>query len=157
MIGETTLAMLYVPLFFYLFDRLKERGETVGYDASAARSRTPQPSLPPEIARPIPNREDDYRAGLGALLPGDLADRRDQVTESGDRLASIDRARCDYFAGAMASDWCGVFAGGGKRSGRRSGTNPLRFGICTFGSVCAFISASSATIFACARMYAVSA
>jgi multidrug efflux pump len=27
MIGETTLAMLYVPLFFYLFDRLKERGE----------------------------------------------------------------------------------------------------------------------------------
>ncbi|MEW6441784.1 MAG: multidrug efflux RND transporter permease subunit [bacterium] len=27
MIGETTLAMLYVPLFFYLFDRLHERGE----------------------------------------------------------------------------------------------------------------------------------
>jgi multidrug efflux pump len=27
MIGETTLAMLYVPLFFSLFDRLKERGE----------------------------------------------------------------------------------------------------------------------------------
>ena len=26
MIGETTLAMLYVPLFFYLFDRLAERG-----------------------------------------------------------------------------------------------------------------------------------
>ena len=25
MIGETTLAMLYVPLFFYLFDRLSER------------------------------------------------------------------------------------------------------------------------------------
>ena len=25
MIGETTLAMLYVPLFFYLFDRLAER------------------------------------------------------------------------------------------------------------------------------------
>jgi multidrug efflux pump len=25
MIGETTLAMLYVPLFFYLFDRMKER------------------------------------------------------------------------------------------------------------------------------------
>ena len=25
MIGETTLAMLYVPLFFYLFDRLGER------------------------------------------------------------------------------------------------------------------------------------
>jgi len=27
MIGETTLAMLYVPLFFYLFDRLHSRGE----------------------------------------------------------------------------------------------------------------------------------
>jgi multidrug efflux pump len=27
MIGETTLAMLYVPLLFYLFDRLAERGE----------------------------------------------------------------------------------------------------------------------------------
>jgi multidrug efflux pump len=27
MIGETTLAMLYVPLFFYMFDRLKERSE----------------------------------------------------------------------------------------------------------------------------------
>jgi len=25
MFGETTLAMLYVPLFFYMFDRLKER------------------------------------------------------------------------------------------------------------------------------------
>jgi multidrug efflux pump len=27
MIGETTLAMLYVPLFFYLFDRLHERSK----------------------------------------------------------------------------------------------------------------------------------
>jgi multidrug efflux pump len=27
MIGETTLAMLYVPLFFYIFDRLSERSE----------------------------------------------------------------------------------------------------------------------------------
>jgi multidrug efflux pump len=25
MLGETTLAMLYVPLFFYIFDRLGER------------------------------------------------------------------------------------------------------------------------------------
>ena len=30
MIGETTLAMLYVPLFFYLFDRLAERGKKAG-------------------------------------------------------------------------------------------------------------------------------
>ena len=28
MIGETTLAMLYVPLFFYIFDRLSERSQT---------------------------------------------------------------------------------------------------------------------------------
>ena len=27
MIGETTLAMLYVPLLFYLFDRLSERSK----------------------------------------------------------------------------------------------------------------------------------
>jgi multidrug efflux pump len=27
MIGETTLAMLYVPLFFYLFDQLTEKLE----------------------------------------------------------------------------------------------------------------------------------
>ena len=27
MIGETTLAMLYVPLLFYLFDKLKEGKE----------------------------------------------------------------------------------------------------------------------------------
>lgn len=27
MIGETTLAMLYVPLLFYLFDRLSQRSE----------------------------------------------------------------------------------------------------------------------------------
>jgi multidrug efflux pump len=41
MIGETTLAMLYVPLFFYLFDRLKERGETARPPASAAPVDTP--------------------------------------------------------------------------------------------------------------------
>ena len=35
MIGETTLAMLYVPLFFYLFDRLKERGEAPAAPAEA--------------------------------------------------------------------------------------------------------------------------
>jgi multidrug efflux pump len=27
MIGETTLAMLYVPLLFYIFDRLSERSK----------------------------------------------------------------------------------------------------------------------------------
>ena len=34
MIGETTLAMLYVPLFFYLFDRLAERKERKATTAS---------------------------------------------------------------------------------------------------------------------------
>ena len=38
MIGETTLAMLYVPLFFYIFDRLKERGE---------ETKTPPPAAAP--------------------------------------------------------------------------------------------------------------
>jgi multidrug efflux pump len=38
MIGETTLAMLYVPLFFYIFDRLKEGKET---DRAAAPPAAP--------------------------------------------------------------------------------------------------------------------
>jgi multidrug efflux pump len=37
MIGETTLAMLYVPLFFYLFDRWGERGKGGGSAAVASR------------------------------------------------------------------------------------------------------------------------
>ncbi|MBS0320160.1 MAG: multidrug efflux RND transporter permease subunit [Proteobacteria bacterium] len=50
MLGETTLAMLYVPLFFYLFDELKER--------SARKKGAPPPdahgsgdnSLPPAVS-----------------------------------------------------------------------------------------------------------
>ncbi len=38
MLGETTLAMLYVPLFFYLFDELKERGERKKAAKAAAAS-----------------------------------------------------------------------------------------------------------------------
>jgi multidrug efflux pump len=34
MLGETTLAMLYVPLFFYIFDRINERKR--GNEAQAA-------------------------------------------------------------------------------------------------------------------------
>ena len=46
MIGETTLAMLYVPLFFYLFDRLKERR---GDSAPAAADTKPAaPDAPRE-------------------------------------------------------------------------------------------------------------
>jgi multidrug efflux pump len=40
MIGEATLAMLYVPLFFYLFDRLSERSE------AKKKARTPVENLP---------------------------------------------------------------------------------------------------------------
>ena len=36
MLGETTLAMLYVPLFFYIFDRLKERTAAKKEKAAAA-------------------------------------------------------------------------------------------------------------------------
>jgi multidrug efflux pump len=44
MIGETTLAMLYVPLFFYIFDRISERA---GRRHEAPRIEAlPQPSAP---------------------------------------------------------------------------------------------------------------
>jgi multidrug efflux pump len=45
MIGEATLAMLYVPLFFYLFDRLSERSE-------AKKKPLPPVAEPGEIAVP---------------------------------------------------------------------------------------------------------
>jgi len=60
MLGETTLAMLYVPLFFYLFDRLAERNSgadeshgatpptpTASPPASPAPPATPTPPAPP--------------------------------------------------------------------------------------------------------------
>ncbi len=46
MIGETTLAMLYVPLFFYIFDRLKENREA---------KRTP---VSEGAAAPVPHEGD---------------------------------------------------------------------------------------------------
>jgi len=45
MLGETTLAMLYVPLLFYMFDRLAER--------KAAKKETP-PLPPHDVAGPSP-------------------------------------------------------------------------------------------------------
>ena len=39
MLGETTLAMLFVPLFFYIFDRLNERSR--GRRRRSAASRRP--------------------------------------------------------------------------------------------------------------------
>ena len=38
MIGETTLAMLYVPLLFYLFDRLSERSKAKKESKPAERT-----------------------------------------------------------------------------------------------------------------------
>jgi multidrug efflux pump len=49
MLGETTLAMLYVPLFFYLFESLSER--------LRGRERPPQPGSPPgepPVTAPLP-------------------------------------------------------------------------------------------------------
>jgi multidrug efflux pump len=45
MLGETTLAMLYVPLLFYLFDRMKEGKEDKGKEAQPA-------AAPPPAAHP---------------------------------------------------------------------------------------------------------
>ncbi|MEO8675563.1 MAG: multidrug efflux RND transporter permease subunit [Casimicrobiaceae bacterium] len=41
MLGETTLAMLYVPLFFYLFDRLAERKKEKKGEAAPPAAPTP--------------------------------------------------------------------------------------------------------------------
>ena len=45
MIGETTLAMLYVPLLFYLFDRMAEGGDKKG----ALRTATPPAARLPNL------------------------------------------------------------------------------------------------------------
>jgi len=50
MIGETTLAMLYVPLLFYLFDQLKERGESK--QSPPASSAAEAPATPVPAPRP---------------------------------------------------------------------------------------------------------
>ncbi len=49
MLGETTLAMLYVPLFFYLFDTLAERAAK---KKEAKSSPKPSPSAPPASGPP---------------------------------------------------------------------------------------------------------
>ncbi|MBX3643603.1 MAG: multidrug efflux RND transporter permease subunit [Rubrivivax sp.] len=50
MLGETTLAMLYVPLFFYIFDRLNERkaAPAPSVDGAAAPGAAAVPAAPKE-------------------------------------------------------------------------------------------------------------
>ena len=55
MLGETTLAMLYVPLFFYMFDQLKERSAAKSAARSAAAPALASADTPP----PASSREDD--------------------------------------------------------------------------------------------------
>ncbi len=50
MIGETTLAMLYVPLFFYIFDRLKE-GKDDAEPATPRAGGGPTPTPAPQAPR----------------------------------------------------------------------------------------------------------
>ena len=51
MLGETTLAMLYVPLFFYIFDRFIER--------SAAKKEKKAAAGVPAASAPHARREGD--------------------------------------------------------------------------------------------------
>ena len=61
MIGETTLAMLYVPLLFYLFDRLAEGKDKGAASPAPARIAPPPPQPRREAAglRPHAPRETD--------------------------------------------------------------------------------------------------
>ena len=55
MIGETTLAMLYVPLLFYLFDTFSERGNQESQPASELNAPA---GSPPATAPHIEHRDD---------------------------------------------------------------------------------------------------
>jgi multidrug efflux pump len=57
MLGETTLAMLYVPLMFYIFDRLKERGEEKAEQAEKPAS-PPPPAAATAAPPPAPHQGD---------------------------------------------------------------------------------------------------
>ncbi|HJV65969.1 MAG TPA: multidrug efflux RND transporter permease subunit [Geomonas sp.] len=55
MIGEATLAMLYVPLFFYLFDKLTERKKEKAAAKAAAKAKAegpPEDGGPPPVVEP---------------------------------------------------------------------------------------------------------
>ncbi len=67
MIGETTLAMLYVPLLFYLFDRLAEGKEKVpAATAPAAASQAPPAGIAEGIAE---GNAEGSAAGDGGQSP----------------------------------------------------------------------------------------
>jgi multidrug efflux pump len=51
MIGETTLAMLYVPLLFYLFDKLAERGKSGHPMAAESPGGGGSPATAPHTGR----------------------------------------------------------------------------------------------------------
>jgi multidrug efflux pump len=59
MLGETTLAMLYVPLFFYIFDRMKERGEEKKAAKAARTDGATKGSPAPDESAPAPRPEGD--------------------------------------------------------------------------------------------------
>jgi multidrug efflux system outer membrane protein len=76
----------------------------IGYDASAARSRSPQPGLPPEIERLIPNPDDAYRVGLSASWEIDLWGRIRRLTEAARAQAlASDEARRGVILSLVAS------------------------------------------------------
>jgi multidrug efflux pump len=58
MLGETTLAMLYVPLFFYLFDRLAERKSGSGESPEATPPAASAPHPAPATTPPKPQEGD---------------------------------------------------------------------------------------------------
>jgi multidrug efflux pump len=60
MLGETTLAMLYVPLLFYLFDKLKEGKEEAAKKKDEKKEPGPSGGAPPPpAAAPAPRAEGD--------------------------------------------------------------------------------------------------
>jgi multidrug efflux pump len=65
MIGETTLAMLYVPLLFYLFDQLAEGKDK----ASAVPAPAPAPAPVPAPAPAAP--PGGGNAGAAPRAPGE--------------------------------------------------------------------------------------
>jgi len=57
MIGETTLAMLYVPLFYYLFDTLADRSAKKKKDASLKKGSPPETGTTDAVSQDIKGGE----------------------------------------------------------------------------------------------------